>query len=1386
MSPVNWGRFIELPGNPTTNFENLCRALIRRNYGQYGDFAGLALQPGVEFHLKIQAECDLGKPGRWYGWQCRWYDLPSGRALGSARKQKIELAIAKTKEVLPDLSDWVLWTRYPLSKKDQEEWFDKLKAANSQMRLHQWVSTDVEGLLCGDAEILRSTYFGDLVIFPIKLDSLHTESVAPIKHRWLPEVHQITDCERELQRLLGKVESWDELSKASDKLRQTADQVVKDAKTLEGPLASSANQIAKCGLAYAQELSETVSALANGQIDLLPEKLANRPVLLAPNLLQVPRRLRARRHVASLAVTNAIAEIRIASRLFDTTATAITKKMVAVLAPAGSGKTFLAAQITAESQNRPAGILLHGRDLHLGHNLDDLAHKIVVSTTPVASMERLLAAMDAAGQRSRCRLPIVIDGLNEAEDPRTWKPLLASLKEVLQRYPFILFICTLRTDFAQEALPADVETIKMPGFGEDRYDAILKYFKHYRINFQDAELPIGLLAHPLTLRLFCEVTNPARQHDVGIEAMPGSLSAIFEGYLEKAGERIEELAPRSFRYFQPDVRNALYKIGELLWNEKARSLDMDALRVLLGEEQRTWDKSIVRALEQEGILIKVPGELPNGPRIAAVYDQLGGHLIANALLTKHGRTGVASWLQESGTSKALGDLGPDGHPLGTDTFQALIGLIPRKLDQQLWPMLVPPLREAALRGAADLEGKHLDSATVEELAKLATAKQPPSRDLFDRLWQTRGAVSHPLNADFLHKVLKRISMADRDLRWTEWVRLNRRELLTDVGSFDKKWRQNPGQRDQSERLRACWFMWLLTSTYRELRDSATKALLFFGLGDPEGVFLLTVRSLDINDPYVAERMLAVSYGLTMTLYFRKDQERFQTVLMPWFALTLFRTMFAENAPFSTTHTLRRDYAKGIIDLTLRLHRSLLTPSQREKINPPFRGGIKNWSYRPDYDAGRYSEGNDPLGFDWENYTMGRLARDRSTYDFSHRDFLRVKEQILWRIHDLGYSLGRFGEIDKELAQSRWRSRTDSSSSPERYGKKYSWIAFYELAGFRHDHGIITRERWDSSRPHPDEVDIDPSFPDEPVSKTVIQEDLLGTHNRNASLWVKKGPIPKFSKYFLNQHPGGKKWLWLLAHAGHFRHSKEIGRTGFVRIRAFFVSSADLAKLRRILRSRDVQFDTGRDMQSISGFFAGESCWRDDVPYATAESIRRVVGKRRIRMPAFGPIVIQLGEKTIRMGQPSPRWHDEPLYQGVELTPLAQRNTFEERTTLDRPSGLIPIRQLIEYSDLHLSLPLWNTHDSKGQLISIASWIPGIGNSESALFLRANMLREFMARTRSRIVWVVMGERQRLTESGMNAAYQQYDQLFLWDGSRIKKLYGKDRLDRASVRRRSSR
>ncbi|TOI02078.1 hypothetical protein, partial [Vibrio parahaemolyticus] len=87
-----------------------------------------------------------------------------------------------------------------------------------------------------------------------------------------------------------------------------------------------------------------------------------------------------------------------------------------------------------QNDDRIAGILLHGKKLRKGGTLDSLVENMSFASNEVRSFESLLSAIDSAGERNRCRVPIVVDGLNEAEDPREWKNLLASIETVLPRY----------------------------------------------------------------------------------------------------------------------------------------------------------------------------------------------------------------------------------------------------------------------------------------------------------------------------------------------------------------------------------------------------------------------------------------------------------------------------------------------------------------------------------------------------------------------------------------------------------------------------------------------------------------------------------------------------------------------------------------------------------------------------------------------------------------------------------------------------------------------------------------------------------------------------------------------------------------------------------------
>jgi hypothetical protein len=116
MPALNWDNFLTLPGSARDNFENLCRAATRHSYGRYGHFAATAQQPGVEFHLRIDRPgSSLGDPGMWFGWQTKWWDLLGGKPIGANRRTDVEDSIKTTRKHLPQITDWVLWTRRPLT-----------------------------------------------------------------------------------------------------------------------------------------------------------------------------------------------------------------------------------------------------------------------------------------------------------------------------------------------------------------------------------------------------------------------------------------------------------------------------------------------------------------------------------------------------------------------------------------------------------------------------------------------------------------------------------------------------------------------------------------------------------------------------------------------------------------------------------------------------------------------------------------------------------------------------------------------------------------------------------------------------------------------------------------------------------------------------------------------------------------------------------------------------------------------------------------------------------------------------------------------------------------------------------------------------------------------
>ncbi|MCP9838064.1 hypothetical protein KBY84_11245 [Cyanobium sp. N.Huapi 1H5] len=1177
MPALNWDIFAGLPGSAEKNFELLCRGIVRQNFGSYGIFRALANQPGVEFHLKLDNPCDaLGDPGRWWGWQCKWYNLAANGALGSTRRTKIEEGLSKTEEHLPDLTDWVLWTRRTLTKDDQE-WFNGLA---SKMRLHLWTGDEVDNLLAGPAAVLRGTYFGELVLTPDILRERHEQAVAPIRARWQPNVHHVGEIERELRRMLGEVEAWSTLRELATELRASAE-AVESSPAVPAPLKPFVTGVVATSRQSADTLDRVAAVIGVGDLDLLRDELTARPRALPAEVATAPRRLRASNHRAGLYATNAVAGCHDELLLLNEVEAGFSSRLVVLIAPAGCGKTHLSAQLTAGTTARPPGFLLHGRDLHASHTLDDLARRVTIAAQPVPSMEALLAAVDAAGQRAQKRLPIFIDGLNESEDPRTWKPLLAALETTLAKYPYVLLICTLRPEFVSDAVPEATRRVEIKDYGDATLGAILAHFRHWRIDATDAYLP-SFLRHPLTLRLFCEVTNPTRQQVVGLGAMPGSLASLFERYLEQVGVRVVELASRTHRFFAQDVNAAIAAIANKLWESQARAIELGELQAMLGDAQRPWDQSMVRALEHEGVLLRMPSN--GSDTFVPVYDMLGGHIIANALLARHGHSSFETWIKDPSTTTLLSGSHGVRHPLADDVLGSLVGQVPRRFyAKQLWQLVEEPLRGRALRLAAHLEPAFLDAVTIDALIGLV---RTGDNEILDRLWQVRGAQGHPLNAEGLDQALRTMSVADRDLRWTEWVRRNHddvlgrgRSLLRDLETLGGRWRG--GNVRTGDRLRARWVMWTLTSTVRRLRDQATCALYWFGRADPEGLFALTIDSLPVNDAYVGERMLAAAYGVVMS-HQRVDAD-FGDPLRPLLE-QLASALVGQSATAPTNHYLARHYVRGIVAFAAKFY-----PASR-----PF-SLSGTWAFaapRPVHVLPEGALGADEAGrtlrMDFENYTLGRLFADRGNYDMNHAGHQAAVAHVRGVVWALGWRTATFDALDKGIAEDAYRHGRGDRSLVERYGKKYGWIGFFTYAGILDDQALLPHERPFSA------VDIDPSFPEKPPSdgSSSVPEVWLSPSIASHESWMRACATSLPVGIIRRESIGGHIGPWLAVHGYLSAEDRVLGRSARAFLSALVLSNGHEPRLVAALKAGVRPWGT-RDVPSDHYTFAGEIPWHPD-------------------------------------------------------------------------------------------------------------------------------------------------------------------------------------------------
>ena len=205
---------------------------------------------------------------------------------------------------------------------------------------------------------------------------------------------------------------------------------------------------------------------------------------------------------------------------------------------AGQGKThlFCDAAKRATDTGRPAIVLLAGR-LSGRRVWHEIGEQLGLAE---AGREVVIGAMQAAAQASNAPFLLLIDALNEADDPKAWREELPALLAEISHSPWISLGVSVRSTFGPIVLPADglsgVAEVEHRGFERRELEATERFFDAFGLDQPQIPFLTPEFTNPLFLKLYCEGLQ-----EIGLRAPSAGenhVSGVFERYLTSKAERI--------------------------------------------------------------------------------------------------------------------------------------------------------------------------------------------------------------------------------------------------------------------------------------------------------------------------------------------------------------------------------------------------------------------------------------------------------------------------------------------------------------------------------------------------------------------------------------------------------------------------------------------------------------------------------------------------------------------------------------------------------------------------------------------------------------------------------------------------------------------------------
>lgn len=449
--------------------------------------------------------------------------------------------------------------------------------------------------------------------------------------------------------------------------------------------------------------------------------------------------------------------------------TLLQEKVLIVRGVAGVGKSQLLAnaaeRLTKEGQY---ALLMLGNSFL---SFDAIATQITQQLEIDFSFQVLLHKLEMLGAQANCSACLMIDAINESPYRDIWRIGLPSFIAQINGFKHLKIVISVRSGYERlvfndtiiEALNSNkIPNIIHRGFREESVEATLAFLNYYGIPFLPSYFLQAEMTNPLFLTLFCKY-YAGKNFD---------MFTLFNQIINRANQEAQRAV--GIKDFVPILQYLVEESADVrLMKENWHITKSELFGFHFWDIYGLSSNKIpfIAALERAGFLISTVGSNTESYNLG--YNLIEDFICAKQIFkSHHDKSSLLLYIQNDLLKIKNGQI---NNYSNIDIFIVTCSLYVEHYHEECFPAIFALVTDKGDRD--DISDRYIKSflwrkASAINIADFTTYisdNDIPTDSVLQMLIENSTKENHPLNAFFLHSILEKKTLAQRDYLWTTYI-----------------------------------------------------------------------------------------------------------------------------------------------------------------------------------------------------------------------------------------------------------------------------------------------------------------------------------------------------------------------------------------------------------------------------------------------------------------------------------------------------------------------------------------------------------------------------------------------------------------------------------------